>query len=87
MYSKLFNPMGNMVNGNIGNLLLMQSLMGDNKGGDNSLLMAMMFMGNGGLNFQLPGFTTPQAPAQVAKAPVQEVKGSVTANEVVEHLD
>ena len=80
MYSKLFNPMGNMVNGNIGNLLLMQSLMGDNKGGDNSLLMAMMFMGNGGLNFQLPGFTAPQAP-------VQEVKGSVTANEVVEHLD
>lgn len=80
MYSKLFNPMGNMVNGNIGNLLLMQSLMGDNKGGDNSLLIAMMFMGNGGLNFQLPGFTTPQAP-------VQEVKGSVTANEVVEHLD
>ena len=87
MYSKLFNPMGNMVNGNIGNLLLMQSLMGDNKGGDNSLLMAMMFMGNGGLNFQLPGFTTPQAPAQVAQAPVQEVKGSVTAHEVVEHLD
>jgi hypothetical protein len=80
MYSKLFNPMGNMVNGNIGNLLLMQSLMGDNKGGDNSLLMAMMFMGNGGLNFQLPSFTTQQAP-------VQEVKGSVTANEVVEHLD
>lgn len=87
MYSKLFNPMGNMVNGNIGNLLLMQSLMGDNKGGDNSLLMAMMFMGNGGLNFQLPGFTTPQTPAQVAKAPVQEVKGSVAVNEVVEHLD
>ena len=87
MYSKLFNPMGNMVNGNIGNLLLMQSLMGDNKGGDNSFLMAMMFMGNGGLNFQLPGFTTPQAPAQVAKAPVQEVKGAVTASEVVEHLD
>lgn len=64
MYSKLFNPMGNMVNGNIGNLLLMQSLMGDNKGGDNSLLMAMMFMGNGGLNFQLPSFTTPAQPKQ-----------------------
>lgn len=80
MYSKLFNPMGNMVNDNIGNLLLMQSLMGDSKGGDNSLLMAMMFMGNGGLNFQLPSFTTPQAP-------VQEVKGSVTSSEVVEHLD
>ena len=60
MYSKLFNPMGNMVNGNIGNLLLMQSLMGDNKGGDNSLLMAMMFMGNGNFNFQLPNFVTPQ---------------------------
>lgn len=73
MYSKLFNPMGNMVNGNIGNLLLMQSLMGDTKGGDNSLLMAMMFMGNGGLNFQLPGFTAPHAPTQVAQAPVQEV--------------
>lgn len=87
MYSKLFNPMSNMVNGNIGNLLLMQSLMSDNKGGDNSLLMAMMFMGNGGLNFQLPSFTAPQAPAQVAQAPVLEVKGSVTANEVVEHLD
>jgi len=87
MYSKLFNPMGNMVNGNIGNLLLMQSLMGDNKGGDNSLLMAMMFMGNGGLNFQLPSFTTPQAPApaQVAQAPVQEVKGSVTNSEIVEN--
>ena len=64
MYSKLFNPMGNMVNGNIGNLLLMQSLMGDNKGGDNSLLMAMMFMGNGGLNFQLPNFTAPAQPKQ-----------------------
>ena len=87
MYSKLFNPMGNMVNGNIGNLLLMQSLMGDSKGGDNSLLMAIMFMGNGGFNFQLPNFTTPQAPVQVAQAPVQEVKGSVTAHEVVEHLD
>lgn len=92
MYSKLFNPMGNMVNGNIGNLLLMQSLMGDNKGGDNSLLMAMMFMGNGGLNFQLPNFTTSQAPAQVAQAPVQvaqvpvqEVKGSVTNSEVAEN--
>jgi hypothetical protein len=79
MYSKLFNPMGNMVNGNIGNLLLMQSLMGDNKGGDNSLLMAMMFMGNGGLNFQLPGFTTPQAP-------VQEVKGSVTPVQVAQKV-
>ena len=65
MYSKLFNPMSNMVNGNIGNLLLMQSLMGDSKGGDNSLLMAMMFMGNNGFNFQLPNFTIPQAPAQV----------------------
>lgn len=78
MYSKLFNPMGNMVNGNIGNLLLMQSLMGDNKSGDNSLLMAMMFMGNGGFNFQLPGFT---APAQ----PKQEVRGSVTDSEVAEN--
>jgi hypothetical protein len=73
MYSKLFNPMGNMVNGNIGNLLLMQSLMGDSKGGDNSLLMAMMFMGNGGLNFQLPSFITPQAPVQVAQKVVDEV--------------
>lgn len=73
MYSKLFNPMGNMVNGNIGNLLLMQSLMGDSKGGDNSLLMAMMFMGNGGLNFQLPSFTTPQAPAQATQEVVDEV--------------
>jgi hypothetical protein len=54
----------------------MQSLMGDNKGGDNSLLMAMMFMGNGGFNFQLPSFTTPQTPVPVA----QEVKGSVTEN-------
>ena len=79
MYSKLFNPMGNMVNGNIGNLLLMQSLMGDNKGGDNSLLMAMMFMGNGGVNFQLPGFTAPQAP-------VQEVKGSVTPAQVAQEV-
>ena len=76
MYSKLFNPMGNMVNGNIGNLLLMQSLMGDNKGGDNSLLMAMMFMGNGNFNFQLPSFITPQAP-------VHKIKGSV----VVDNLD
>jgi len=72
MYSKLFNPMGNMVNGNIGNLLLMQSLMGDNKGGDNSLLMAMMFMGNGGFNFQLPTFTAPQTPAQ----PKQDTRSS-----------
>lgn len=84
MYSKLFNPMGNMVNGNIGNLLLMQSLMGDNKGGDNSLLMAMMFMGNGGLNFQFPSFTTSQAPAQVTQVPV-EITGSVTASEVAEN--
>ena len=72
MYSKLFNPMGNMVNGNIGNLLLMQSLMGDNKGGDNSLLMAMMFMGNGGFNFQLPSFTAPAQPKQATEV-AQEV--------------
>jgi hypothetical protein len=35
--------------------------------------MAMMFMGNGGLNFQLPSFTTPQAPVQVAQKVVDEV--------------
>ena len=73
MYSKLFNPMGNMVNGNIGNLLLMQSLMGDNKGGDNSLLMAMMFMGNGGFNFQLPSFTAPAQPKQATVVASTEV--------------
>ena len=73
MYSKLFNPMGNMVNGNIGNLLLMQSLMGDNKGGDNSLLMAMMFMGNGGFNFQLPSFTAPAQPKQATEVASTEV--------------
>ena len=82
MYSKLFNPMGNMVNGNIGNLLLMQSLMGDNKGGDNSLLMAMMFMGNGNFNFQLPSFITPQSPVHKVK-----VKGSVAVDEVIDNLD
>ena len=73
MYSKLFNPMGNMVNGNIGNLLLMQSLMGDNKGGDNSLLMAMMFMGNSGFNFQLPNFTAPAQPKQETEVASTEV--------------
>ena len=73
MYSKLFNPMGNMVNGNIGNLLLMQSLMGDNKGGDNSLLMAMMFMGNGGFNFQLPSFTAPAQPKQETEVASTEI--------------
>ena len=73
MYSKLFNPMGNMVNGNIGNLLLMQSLMGDNKGGDNNLLMAMMFMGNGGFNFQLPNFITPAQPKQETEVASTEV--------------
>lgn len=78
MYSKLFNPMGNMVNGNIGNLLLMQSLMGDNKGGDNSLLMAMMFMGNGNFNFQLPNFTTPAQPKQ------KTVVGSPAVNAGIE---
>jgi len=35
--------------------------------------MAMMFMGNGGLNFQLPSFTTPQAPAQATQEVVNEV--------------
>lgn len=73
MYSKLFNPMGNMVNGNIGNLLLMQSLMGDSKGGDNSLLMAMMFMGNSGFNFQLPNFTAPAQPKQETEVASTEV--------------
>ena len=77
MYSKLFNPMGNMVNGNIGNLLLMQSLMGDNKGGDNSLLMAMMFMGNGGFNFQLPNFTTPTQPKQATVIGSPAVNASI----------
>jgi hypothetical protein len=51
----------------------MQSLMGDNKGGDNSLLMAMMFMGNGGLNFQLPNFTAPAQPKQETELNSTEV--------------
>lgn len=60
MYSKLFNPFGNMNNGNsFGNMLLMQSLMGDDKGsGNNGMLLAMMMMQGG---FKLPSFEFPAA--------------------------
>lgn len=59
MYSKLFNPMGQMQGENsFGNILMMQALCGnDGYGcGDNSMLLAMMMMQGG---FKFPTFQMP----------------------------
>jgi len=62
MYSKIFNPMGNMSGENsFGNMLMMQALMGDDKSGNsnNGLLLAMMMMQGG---FKFPTFEMPNLP-------------------------
>lgn len=62
MYSKIFNPMGNMAGENsFGNVLMMQALMGDDKSdsGNNGMLLAMMMMQGG---FKLPTFEMPSLP-------------------------
>ena len=64
MYSKIFNPMGNMAGENsFGNMLMMQALMGDNSYGNNNsnngLLLAMMMMQGG---FKFPTFEMPSLP-------------------------
>ena len=61
MYSKVFNPMGNMQGENaFGNVLMMQALCGDGNlgSGDNGMLLAMMMMQGG---FKFPTFTMPTA--------------------------
>lgn len=62
LYSKVYNPMGGMgaKDNNLGNMLLMQSLLG-NKGGDNSMLVAMMMMQGG---FTFPAMKLPETPAK-----------------------
>ena len=62
MYSKIFNPMGNMAGDNsFGNMLMMQALMGDDNygGGNNGMLLAMMMMQGG---FKFPTFEMPTVP-------------------------
>lgn len=62
IYSKIFNPMGNMQGDNaFGNVLMMQALMGDGRSGDNGMLMAMMMMQGG---FKFPTFEMPKLDAQ-----------------------
>ena len=62
LYSKLFNPMGNMQGENaFGNILMMQALMGDSKSADNGMLMAMMMMQGG---FKFPTFEMPKPAAE-----------------------
>lgn len=59
MYSKLFNPMGQMQGENsFGNILMMQALCGNDGygSGDNSILLAMMMMQGG---FKFPTFQMP----------------------------
>ena len=62
MYSKVFNPMGNMTGENsFGNMLMMQALMGDDNdygrgNSNNGLLLAMMMMQGG---FKFPTFEIP----------------------------
>ena len=62
MYSKVFNPMGNMAGENsFGNMLMMQALMGDDRYGNsnNGMLLAMMMMQGG---FKFPTFEMPSLP-------------------------
>ncbi len=66
LYSKIFNPMGNMQGDNaFGNMLMMQALVG-NGNSDNGMLMAMMMM-QGGFKFPTFEMPTPQAPTQETK--------------------
>lgn len=61
MYSKLFNPFGQMKGDNaFGNMMLMQAMTGDGRGDSGNAMMLAMLMSQGG--FQLPTFTLPQAP-------------------------
>lgn len=67
MYSKIFNPMGNMSGDNsFGNMLMMQALMGDGDcgNGNNGMLLAMMMMQGG---FKFPTFEMPKFPATESK--------------------
>ena len=57
LYSKLFNPFGNMKGDNaFGNMMLMQSMMGGSGDSGNAMMMAML-MSQGG--FKLPSFELP----------------------------
>lgn len=57
MYSKLFNPFGQMKGDNaFGNMMLMQAMSGNDSGSGNAMMMAML-MSQGG--FQLPTFQMP----------------------------
>jgi len=57
MYSKLFNPFGQMKGDNaFGNMMLMQAMSGNDNGSGNAMMMAML-MSQGG--FQLPTFQMP----------------------------
>ena len=71
IYSKIFNPMGNMQGDNaFGNILMMQALMGDGRNScDNGMLLAMM-MTQGG--FKFPTFEMPKP--EVAQATQTETK-------------
>ncbi len=71
LYSKLFNPMGN-VQGDKGfaNLMMLQAFAGDNQKDGNMLMMMMLMQGNGGnFPFQFPNFGATVSPAK-AKATV-----------------
>lgn len=60
MYSKLFNPFGQMKGDNaFGNMMLMQAMFNGDGGSNNAMMMAML-MSQGG--FQLPSFQMPAMP-------------------------
>lgn len=60
MYSKLFNPFGQMKGDNaFGNMMLMQAMFNGDGGSNNAIMMAML-MSQGG--FQLPSFQMPAMP-------------------------
>ena len=61
IYSKLFNPFGDMKGENaFGNMMLMQAMMGSGNGGAGDAMMMAMLMSQGG--FKLPTFNLPTAP-------------------------
>ena len=61
IYSKLFNPFGDMKGDNaFGNMMLMQAMMGNGNGGAGDAMMMAMLMSQGG--FKLPTFNLPTAP-------------------------
>ena len=61
IYSKLFNPFGDMKGDNaFGNMMLMQAMMGSGNGGAGDAMMMAMLMSQGG--FKLPTFNLPTAP-------------------------